>query len=63
MDSTPSNEDQEWLDKQSRYIGFRKPDVRHVKEESRSYSFEDEARCAEGDYLRMDDQGFDNYKE
>lgn len=59
----PSREDWDWYTERSSYIGFHKPSVEHVKDEPLSYTSEHEARCAEGDYMLMDDQGFDKYKE
>lgn len=55
----PSQEDLAWYIEQSGYVGFHKPMIEHAKEEPLSYEFEHEAKCAEGDYLPMDDQGFE----
>lgn len=46
-----------------RYIGD-KPEVEHINnEEPLSYVTEHQAKCAEGDYLAIDDQGLEKYEE
>jgi len=50
--------------KPKRYYIGDKPEIDHINnEEPLSYRTEHEAKCAEGDYLAIDDQGFDQFKE
>lgn len=59
----PLQEDQAWYDRESDYVGFRKPSVVHItNEEPLSYETEHEAKCGDGDYLAIDDQGWDKLK-
>lgn len=48
--SEPSKADKDWYNEASMYVGFYKPVVEHVDE-------------SELDYLNIDDQGYDQFKE
>lgn len=60
--SEPSKEDIDWYNRNSMYVGFAKPNVDHVRDPGMSY-LERRREEPEQDYLSVDAQGYDEFKE